>query len=874
MESSSPSGGVCSGDGQALLQPISPHTPRHRYQRLGTDEIGRGSFGVVFPSWDCQEQRLVAVKKQPKTSDEGVREMHFGRYIRSHPNVVRLLDQYLDGDSLCLVFPYFAGSLWDVWQRACGFVDWDLVQPYGEDILNGLAFLHSQGVVHRDLTMPNILYDTRANAVVISDLGMAVSAANFIFDCHVTGIWYRAPEALVGIQEMPCSQAALDLWSAGVVLAALCCGSLLFRSKDWLGVFTEQVQLLGNPVKRWPDVVRLTRWARVSSIADKAGAPTRTLADSLCNPSMVPRTVGYPHMLDTIAAVLEWNPSQRQDSLQCSQQWAHCQRREVKGEIIGKDSSGVDCAEGACSSASVVACTNVAQQGTNSVCGCSGSCGTLQCNRNKAFCYFHGKKKSGQSKKVTFCFREPVAGMRLCLHCKCEMIACPYSKLYGARWCRIHQEAVASDFMQGDRRDLYSNQYGVHEHDPEWGWELRAVAEHGWFLQLMSPCDVDAFMKYADTTFSTISSVGYLDGHALLRLWIAAVLKWPRAVEEWGRAMAAWQPTAKSYLDALMLVAGCIEDEPMEWTHEQISGGNQNLWFGPQALLRRLGIAKDASSSVECGAAGVVASGPADASPHPPAEAGVGSETSAASDDQPPPADILTEARLGRGGKFFLLSSTPPYLLQVLVEAADRMPRCALPVDGDPDDCRRWIDAVGAFLCSFPTTFGMGTVEKCGTATAQANKNYVRKNIVRKIVLWGKSVRPSAAWDSLTVADLAACLPDKNGYLNCLRRTLTARQMRRVFGVDGFMVGCWACLAGGVPRRHRRLFFTYWHRIRWSPNPPPIRFSLAASCFKHQVELPPPHLCLAAKSSEPVPKTVAGHIFRKQLCRHGNGFRS
>ena len=142
--------------------------------------------------------------------------------------------------------------------------------------------------------------------------------------------------------------------------------------------------------------------------------------------------------------------------------------------------------------------------------------------------------------------------------------------------------------------------------------------------------------------------------------------------------MAAWQPTAKSYLDALMLVAGCIEDEPMEWTHEQISGGNQNLWFGPQALLRRLGIAKDASSSVECGAAGVVASGPADAPPHPPAEAGVGSETSAASDDQPPPADILTEARLGRGGKFFLLASTPPYLLQFLVEAADRMPRCAL----------------------------------------------------------------------------------------------------------------------------------------------------------------------------------------------------
>ena len=401
--------------------------------------------------------------------------------------------------------------------------------------------------------------------------------------------------------------------------------------------------------------------------------------------------------------------------------------------------------------------------------------------------------------------------------------------------------------------------------DPEWSWALRAVAEHGGWLQFMTPCDVDAFQTYANAEFSDVAS---LDGHALLRLWVVGVLKWPRAVEEWGKAMAAWRPSAKGYVDALVSVAGSIEDEPMEWTHEQISGGNQNLWFGPAALLRRLGIASEtgqaesrdsgtallnklklgftARPAVGDGAAGVVTSGPESESPvvasqtlppqpsdHQLAEAGMspgeGRQTSAPTDGQHIGSDIQMQARMGRGrGKNFLLSTSLSAVLQALVTAADRMLPCALPVD-DPNDCRRFIDAVGAFFCSFPSSLGMGTPEPCGTGTAQADKNYVRKNIVRKILLWVKTLRPLAAWDSLTVADMAACLPDKHGHLAILPRTLTARQLRRTFGVDGFMVSCWACLAGGVMAKHRRLFFARWPRIRRSlpPSHPPCPQLLA-----------------------------------------------
>ena len=121
-----------------------------------------------------------------------------------------------------------------------------MVQSYGEDVLNGLAFLHAEEVAHRDVTMANILFDPRANAMAISDFCMAASASDFVIGRTVTGLWYRAPEALLDIQQMPCSQSALDLWSVGVLLAALACGCFWFRGSEVQDVFAKHVKLLGS----------------------------------------------------------------------------------------------------------------------------------------------------------------------------------------------------------------------------------------------------------------------------------------------------------------------------------------------------------------------------------------------------------------------------------------------------------------------------------------------------------------------------------------------------------------------------------------------------------------------------------------------------
>ena len=41
-----------------------------RYSRLGRDKLGEGAYGLVYPAWDSQGQRLVAIKVQRRDSAE------------------------------------------------------------------------------------------------------------------------------------------------------------------------------------------------------------------------------------------------------------------------------------------------------------------------------------------------------------------------------------------------------------------------------------------------------------------------------------------------------------------------------------------------------------------------------------------------------------------------------------------------------------------------------------------------------------------------------------------------------------------------------------------------------------------------------------
>ena len=124
-----------------------------RYSQLGHNswvQIGHGSYATVLPSWDTQEQRLVAVKIQRRTSDTAVREMMFFQTLPRHPHVSRILHAFVIEEDLKLVFEYCQSSLHDWYKRSQGFMNWEVTLRCGFQVLQGLAHLHQNDLAHRD----------------------------------------------------------------------------------------------------------------------------------------------------------------------------------------------------------------------------------------------------------------------------------------------------------------------------------------------------------------------------------------------------------------------------------------------------------------------------------------------------------------------------------------------------------------------------------------------------------------------------------------------------------------------------------------------------------------------------------------------------
>uniref|UniRef100_A0A667YQT8 cyclin-dependent kinase n=1 Tax=Myripristis murdjan TaxID=586833 RepID=A0A667YQT8_9TELE len=149
--------------------------------------IGEGTYGKVYKARELGErQRLLAVKKLniPGDSEMGIpafmiREVALLRKTKyfNHPNVVRLLDvsampvgRRMD---LTLVFEYIDQDLSTYLANVpTSGLNRDIIKDVMLQLLQGLDFLHTNMVVHRDLKPDNILISS-SGQVKIADFGLA-----------------------------------------------------------------------------------------------------------------------------------------------------------------------------------------------------------------------------------------------------------------------------------------------------------------------------------------------------------------------------------------------------------------------------------------------------------------------------------------------------------------------------------------------------------------------------------------------------------------------------------------------------------------------------------------------------------------------------
>jgi serine/threonine protein kinase len=163
--------------------------------------IGRGAYGSVFAAM-LDDGSTVAVKVMNLTgepdkvrtqADSVESEVRMLSQLR-HPSVIVYYGAVFDSDKMqvkLFMELVHGGSLAAMVLSLEGRMRESLVRKFMRQIIEGLAFMHGQGVVHRDLKCENVLIDTNNGSVKLTDFGTAKNLSN------VSDSW-RAAKTMVG----------------------------------------------------------------------------------------------------------------------------------------------------------------------------------------------------------------------------------------------------------------------------------------------------------------------------------------------------------------------------------------------------------------------------------------------------------------------------------------------------------------------------------------------------------------------------------------------------------------------------------------------------------------------------------------------------
>ncbi|KAM4825781.1 mitogen-activated protein kinase kinase kinase kinase 1 [Thomomys bottae] len=206
-----------------LMDPdIFNRDPRDHYDLL--QRLGGGTYGEVFKARDKVSGDLVALKMVKMEPDDDVatlqKEIHMLKTCR-HVNIVAYHGSYLWLQKLWICMEFCgAGSLQDIYQ-VTGSLSELQISYVCREVLQGLAYLHSQKKIHRDIKGANILIND-AGEVRLADFGISAQiGATLARRLSFIGTpYWMAPEvaavALKGGYNELC-----DIWSLGITAIEL-----------------------------------------------------------------------------------------------------------------------------------------------------------------------------------------------------------------------------------------------------------------------------------------------------------------------------------------------------------------------------------------------------------------------------------------------------------------------------------------------------------------------------------------------------------------------------------------------------------------------------------------------------------------------------
>lgn len=198
-----------------LQEICSEGNPKEYYKEL--KKIGQGASGGVYIARSLSSHGVVAIK-QMNLEQQPKKELIINEILvmkdSQHANIVNFIDSYLLKGELWVVMEYMeGGSLTEIVTHSV--MTEGQIGAVCRETLNGLQFLHSKGVIHRDIKSDNILLNTDGH-IKMTDFGFCaqINDINVKRTTMVGTPYWMAPEVVSRKEYGP----KVDIWSLGIMV--------------------------------------------------------------------------------------------------------------------------------------------------------------------------------------------------------------------------------------------------------------------------------------------------------------------------------------------------------------------------------------------------------------------------------------------------------------------------------------------------------------------------------------------------------------------------------------------------------------------------------------------------------------------------------
>ncbi|KAM4056242.1 kinase [Hirsutella rhossiliensis] len=232
------------------------------FRKPGNESVvGSGTYGKVFKGLNVYTKGLVALKRIRMEGERdgfpvtAVREIKLLQSLR-HTNIVNLEEVMVEKNDCFMVFEYLSHDLTGLLNHPSFKLDPAQRKHLAKQLFEGLDYLHTRGVLHRDIKAANILVSNEG-VLKLADFGLARFYAKrhqLDYTNRVITIWYRSPELLLGETQYT---AAVDVWSAACVMVEIFTRHAIFAGDGTeLSQLEKIYNILGTPNRQdWPGLV-------------------------------------------------------------------------------------------------------------------------------------------------------------------------------------------------------------------------------------------------------------------------------------------------------------------------------------------------------------------------------------------------------------------------------------------------------------------------------------------------------------------------------------------------------------------------------------------------------------------------------------------